>query len=53
MVFHVQLLERFKTDKRSCGFEQSGMESDTELCKNDAHVIAKMYKLLKFEKEEE
>ena len=36
------------------GFEHCKTEFEIELCTNDEHVIAKMYKLLlKFETEEE
>lgn len=51
---YVRLLERFKADKRIFDFEHGKTEFEVDLCRNDEHVIVKMYKLLlKLEREGE
>lgn len=46
MVFLSSIVKQFKVDKRAYGSEQSMSEFETELCKNDEWVIAKMYKFV-------
>lgn len=52
-ISYLQISERIKVAKRLYGFEQAKTTAETQLYRNDEHVIAKMCRLLlKFETEE-
>lgn len=50
---HIQLFERFKLDEKNYRFVNETSDFETQLCINDERVIAKMYKMLQMNLEDE